>query len=179
MPSYTILVCYTDKFKRTGTARLRVKATDPTAARRKAVQELEEFSKYSSRPDGRAFEFDTIQVVEQADPRREEGLLITRNNIHSGVEVWEFKGTIDANTNRQFEELIEEAVREGTHRIVLDFKGVEYINSSGIGTIVSTSSEINIRIANLPQKIAEVFLVIGLDQLLAIFFTVDEALKDF
>jgi len=179
VPYFVILVKYVDSLKRRGTARLKVKAPDPGAARRKAVTELKEIEKFSRGHNKRSFDFSTIQVVRKAAPQRREGLLISRNNVKPGLEVWELRGTIDANTNRQFEDLMEEARMEGTGTIVLDCRGLDYINSTGIGTIVAAHSEMDMRLADIPQKILEIFMVVGLDSLLNIYYSVEEALEDF
>jgi anti-sigma B factor antagonist len=178
VPNYVILVSYKDSYNRTGTARLKLKAATPQEAVTRARRELSEIEKFSRRKNIRSFDLDSIQVVQQANPTVEEGLLISRNNIFSGVEVWELKGTIDAHTNKQFEDLIEEAAREGVKCIVFDFKGLAYINSTGIGTIISASADTSIKIADMPQKIMEVFTVVGLDELLDTYYSVEEALAD-
>ena len=179
MPHFVVLVNYRDIYNRKGTARLKIKAPDALSAAEKAKKELAEIEKFSTRKNIRKFNLNSIQVVQQADPRKQEGLLISRNNIRPGLEVWELKGTIDANTNKQFDDLLREAIMEGTDKIVFDCRGLDYINSTGIGSIVGVNSEIEIKLANLPHKIAEIFIVVGLDQLLRIFHSVEEALQDF
>jgi anti-anti-sigma factor len=179
MPKFIILVKYTDSLNRKGTARLQVKASDSESARKKAAIELAEIEKFSKRKEARTFDLGSIQVVTQRTPQKQEGLLISRNNVRAGVEVWELRGTIDASTNKQFDDLVAEAKMEGTNKIVFDFRGIEYINSSGIGTIVSANSEMSVKLANLPQKILEIFSIVGLDSLLDIYYTVEEALEDF
>ncbi len=177
MPNYIILVNYKDTYNRTGTARLKIKATNPQDAVRRANKELTEIEKFSTRRNIRSFDLGSIQVVQQANPTSEEGLLISRNAVKPKLEVWELKGTIDAYTNKQFEDLIDEARREGTESIIFDFSGLSYINSTGIGTIIGLVNELKIKLANIPQKIAEVFAVVGLDEMLDIYYSVDEALN--
>ena len=179
MPCFVVLVKYTDAYHRTGTARLKVKAPDSRKARQKAEKELKEIEKFSPRKNIRSFDLKSIQVVQKAQPLKREGLLISRNNIKTGLEVWELRGTIDASTNKQFEDLLDEARIEGTGKIILDCRGLEYINSTGIGTIVAAHSEMKLKLANVPQKITEILVVVGLDSLLKLYYSVEEALEDF
>lgn len=179
MPRYIVLVQYTDSYNRTGTARLKLKASDPGRARKKAEKELKEIESFSTRKNLRRFDLKSIQIIEQADSQKVEGLLISRSNVKTDLEVWEIKGTIDSHTNRQFDDLLEEAQMEGTKKIVLNCRGLEYINSTGIGSIVGAHSQIELKLAELPQKITEILMMVGLDELLNIYYSVEEALEDF
>lgn len=179
MPRYIVIVKYTDSYNRTGTARLKVKASDPGRARKKAEKELKEIEKFSTSRNFRKFDLKSIQIVQQSDPQRVEGLLISRSNFKTDLEVWEIRGAIDSNTNKQFDDLLEEAQMEGTKKIVINCKGLEYINSTGIGSIVNAHSQMELKLAEVPQKITEILMVVGLDELLKIYYSVEEALEDF
>lgn len=178
MPHFVVIVKYSDSYNRKGTARLRVKAPNPEKARLKAEKELTEIENFSSERNKRCFDLRSIQIVKRSQPSKREGLLISRNNLKPGLELWELKGTIDANTNKQFEDLVDEARMEGTKKIVFDLTGLEYINSTGIGTLVAAHSEMEIKLANVPQKITEILMVVGLDSLLKMYYSVEEALED-
>ena len=59
---------------------------------------------------------------------------ITKNPEADWLEL-RITGRIDATWADHLGSVIESAVREGSHRIVLNFAGVDYISSLGIGVV--------------------------------------------
>ena len=60
---------------------------------------------------------------------------------HPGPESLELRltGRIDASWAEQLGSTIDNAVREGAHRVVLNFAGVKYISSLGIRVVFSNT----------------------------------------
>jgi anti-anti-sigma factor len=81
-------------------------------------------------------------------------------------------GRIDATWGEHLGATIENAVRAGAHRIVLNFAGVDYISSLGIGVLFSQyrllkSVNGNLAISNPNKLCRTIFTTVGLTGLLA------------
>lgn len=70
---------------------------------------------------------------------------------------------------------IRRLIQEGKEKVILNFAGVKYIDSSGVGELVSSSVALNrvsgqLKLLNLPEKVEE---VMALSSLLSIFEVYD------
>ncbi|MDD2718022.1 MAG: STAS domain-containing protein [Candidatus Wallbacteria bacterium] len=84
------------------------------------------------------------------------------------------------------ENLLKQAVEEILHQkmkknIIMNFRDLTYINSSGIGLLVKILREVNgaggeLRLCSLQPAILEVFKITNLNQVFKIFSTEEEAL---
>lgn len=68
-------------------------------------------------------------------------------------------------------ETVRRLIQEGKEKIILNLAGVKYIDSSGVGELVSSSVALNraggqLKLLNLPEKVEE---VMALSSLLSIF----------
>jgi anti-sigma B factor antagonist len=71
---------------------------------------------------------------------------------------------------------IRRLIQEGKEKVILNFAGVKYIDSSGVGELVSSSVALNrvsghLRLLNLPRKVEE---VMALSSILSIFEVYDD-----
>jgi len=76
-------------------------------------------------------------------------------------------GRITSDTSAKLENTLRDLIRE-SKRIVLDLTGVEYIDSSGLGTLVSIymharRANCDLEIANPKQRIRDLFSLTRLD----------------
>lgn len=79
----------------------------------------------------------------------------------------------------QLRETIRRLIREGKEKIILNLAGVKYIDSSGVGELVSSSVALNragghLKLLNLPEKVEE---VMALSSLLSIFEVYEDESK--
>ncbi len=80
-------------------------------------------------------------------------------------------GDIDHHTSQNIRATIDEAVQEKHPKILnLDFKNVDFMDSSGIGLIMGRYKKMNsvggkLLVVNVPRYIARVIRLSGLDQL--------------
>ena len=76
----------------------------------------------------------------------------------------------------QLRDNIRRLIQEGKGKVILNFAGVKYIDSSGVGELVSGSVALNrvsghLRLLNLPRKVEE---VMALSSVLSIFEVYDD-----
>ena len=99
----------------------------------------------------------------------------------SPVTIIELSGQLDAHTATEFERFLERIVRDdGKRRLVLDFHGLEYISSAGLGVLMGLIEEVraiggDMKLAALPEKIFHVLDLLGFPIVFQIFPTVKEA----
>jgi len=84
----------------------------------------------------------------------------------------------------QLRDLIKEIVDEGTYRLVFDMTGTNYIDSTGLGAIVSRiafvrSHQGDIRLAIKSDFIKELLDITNLNKILKCFDTVEDAVNSF
>lgn len=95
------------------------------------------------------------------------------------VTVLKIRGFMDVNAAPLFERELENLMRQGRHRILVDLTEVSYISSAGIGIFVGMLSQArsqpggDIKVFGASPKIFKVFQAIGLDVMMD--FLSDEA----
>lgn len=101
------------------------------------------------------------------------------------VTVVEIKGkmTIGAG-DVQFREEVKALVDRGQKKLVLDLQGLKYMDSSGVGELVSTYTTVTNRggqlhLCNLSGKILDLLQITQLLQVFDTYATADEAIKSF
>ena len=85
--------------------------------------------------------------------------------------------------SREFREALEPHVDENT-KIVLDLAPVEFVDSSGLGAILSilrkvSTGEGDLRVCGANSQVHSLFEMVRLDRILQIFPTRDEAVASF
>jgi anti-sigma B factor antagonist len=79
----------------------------------------------------------------------------------------------------QLRDTIRRLIQEGKEKIILNLAGVKYIDSSGVGELVSGSVALNrvggqLKLLNMPRKVEE---VMALSSLLSIFEVYEDESK--
>ena len=95
-------------------------------------------------------------------------------------EVIVIVGEVDASSSIELDSAISEAISGGTKKLLIDCTSLDYISSAGLGVFMSyieefKKNDINLVIFGLNDKVANVFEILGLDQLLKIEETKTEA----
>jgi anti-sigma B factor antagonist len=106
-------------------------------------------------------------------------VMITRK-FEEGIEVIEIKGEVDASSSIELDNAMNEALKSGHSRIMIDCTKLEYISSAGLGVFMSYLEEIkkkntSLVIYGLHPKVSHVFEILGLNQLFEIRDTRQEA----
>jgi anti-sigma B factor antagonist len=97
-----------------------------------------------------------------------------------GYDIMKVVGEVDASSSIALDQSIEEQVKEGPRDLLIDCTQLDYISSAGFGVFMSyieefKANEKKLVIYGLSQKVANVFAILGLDQLLTIKPTAEEA----
>lgn len=108
-----------------------------------------------------------------------------KETIDGDVVVLALKGNLmgDPETT-EFRDKIKSLVRDGFLKIVLDVSKVKWINSSGLGALISALATVNnaggdLRIANVTEKINSLFMITQLIKVFKSFETIDRAVASF
>lgn len=105
-------------------------------------------------------------------------------DISSAVDndyyVIKIKGDVDASSSIFLDEAIDEAVKKGHKKIIVDGQELNYISSAGLGVFMShiqdfETNNINLVIFGLKEKVQNVFQILGLDQLIQIVESQNQA----
>jgi anti-sigma B factor antagonist len=103
---------------------------------------------------------------------------------HGGVTVVQVDGQLIVGNRHELKELIQGALDSGERKLLVDFSRTGYIDSSGLGALVSVSKRIReaggeLRLAGLNDDLRSLFELTKLDTLFTISETPEQALATF
>ena len=101
-----------------------------------------------------------------------------------GVVVVEVDGQLIVGNRQELKQTVLDALEEGDKKFLIDFSKTGYIDSSGLGVLVSLSKKIrdeggDLRLAGLNDDLKTLFELTKLDTLFAITDSASEALAAF
>jgi anti-anti-sigma factor len=102
----------------------------------------------------------------------------------NGVAVVQPTGRIDSHTARAFKERIGEAIDFGFRWLVIDFSGVTFLDSTGLGALITSlkrAQELggNLRLAQVPHSVRMMIELTSLQSYLPRYASVDDALASY
>ena len=108
----------------------------------------------------------------------------TQTKDQSGVAVLQVEGQLIVGNRQELKDLVQAALDRGERRLLIDFSRTGYIDSSGLGALVSVSKKVRedggqLRLAGLNEDLRSLFELTKLDTLFAIADTRDQALAAF
>jgi len=90
-------------------------------------------------------------------------------------------GRLDANIAPELKQVVGEVIDNGTHRIMLDLQSVQFMDSSGLGAVISsfklTGQKGEFVICNMNEAVKEIFTLTHMDRLFEIYPNVDEGFQ--
>lgn len=106
------------------------------------------------------------------------------DNVQSDVLICNVEGEINIDTSPQLRRTFGEYINKNNKKIVVDFTGVSYIDSSGIATFIELFQRLKkiegkFRICAMSPKVKSVFEVTKVLKLFEVFDSKEEALKGF
>jgi anti-sigma B factor antagonist len=108
----------------------------------------------------------------------------TVSSAPNGVKTVKVDGQLIVANRNELKEKVLELIEAGDLKFVFDFAATGYIDSSGLGVLVSVSKKIReaggaLRLAGLNEDLEMLFELTKLDTLFKICDTTDEALGSF
>jgi anti-sigma B factor antagonist len=107
-----------------------------------------------------------------------------RKDEDKAVVVLGVDGQLIVGNRHELKQKVLDALEQGERKFLIDFTSTGYIDSSGLGVLVSLSKKIRevggeLRLAGLNEDLRTLFELTKLDSLFAIADTADEALAAF
>lgn len=102
------------------------------------------------------------------------------NKHEEDIRIIQVLGEVDASSSIQLDNEINAFLESGEKKILIDCEGLNYISSAGLGVFMSYIQEfenqgVKIAIFGLSEKVRNVFQILGLDQLMRIEKTKEQA----
>ena len=102
----------------------------------------------------------------------------------SGVAIVAIDGQLIVGNRQELKDMVQAALDRGDRRLLIDFSRTGYIDSSGLGALVSLSKRVRelggeLRLSGLNEDLRSLFELTKLDTLFAIADTPEQALANF
>lgn len=106
--------------------------------------------------------------------------IVLDSRPEGGWTVIDVKGEVDVYTAPKLREKLVDLVSQGSHQIVVNLEGVEFLDSTGLGVLVGglkrvKSHDGTLALVCTKAKILKVFSITGLSKVFPIYETVQEA----
>lgn len=103
-----------------------------------------------------------------------------RTTSEEGYTLMKVSGEVDASSSIELDQAIDQVIGNGPQHLIVDCSELNYISSAGLGVFMSYIEEFKkhdaaLVIFGLSAKVKNVFEILGLDQLLTIRETEEEA----
>jgi len=101
-----------------------------------------------------------------------------------GVAICCISGEVTIDTAPELKKTFKKIIDNKTRKVLLDFRGVDYIDSSGLASLIDFSRNLKVIqgmvfMSELSPKVSSIFSITKLDKVFRIFDTEEEALKSF
>lgn len=110
--------------------------------------------------------------------------MLTSERLENNVLVMTMEGRLDASTASGFKSRMKALVESGQTRFVVDFSELRFLDSSGLGVLVSTlrlagQASGDVKIARLKPEVKSLFALTRLNKVFDIHETVESAVAAF
>lgn len=108
---------------------------------------------------------------------------VARTALDSGITVFSLSGNMTVGSQlQQFEASVRELAKSKQNRIAIDMSRISYLDSSAIGSLVACHGAARdaggqLRLAGVAPRVATIFKMTGVDKLLTIDPTKDDAVS--
>lgn len=98
-----------------------------------------------------------------------------------GAAVFAVNGELDIYTAPEFKERLASLIEGGTHQLILDLEGLEFLDSTGLGALLGALKKIRshdgyIDIVCTQRRILRIFKITSLDKVFGIYDSASDAL---
>jgi len=99
-----------------------------------------------------------------------------------GILILEIQGDLDASSAIYLDDAIKQATTNGQNHILIDCSRMNYISSAGLGVFISHIEDFKERkgkfvFCNMQENVYSVFHILGLDKIMSISKSKEEAKK--
>jgi anti-sigma B factor antagonist len=99
---------------------------------------------------------------------------------HNGLRVVELEGEIDLARSPELRQVLDVHAKEKTPALALDFRGVNFIDSSGLATLIEYCRHAQefggkYAIFGLTERVRIVFEIVRLNEILPLYDTIEQA----
>jgi anti-sigma B factor antagonist len=109
----------------------------------------------------------------------------SRTEVNGKIGIIEIKGALvgDSDTDR-FREVVADFIEQGNRSLVVDLQKVNYLNSSGLGALISTHTTYGknggaVKLSGLSNNVQNLLIMTKLIDVFEVYDTVDEAIDNF
>ena len=111
-------------------------------------------------------------------------LEVETRQVENGVTVVAATGRLDVAGAPALKDAISEAVKNGPPRVVIDMGGISFVDSTGLGSVISALKQVlgsqgELRLAAPNQQARVVLELTTLDRVFPYYATVEDALTGF
>lgn len=101
----------------------------------------------------------------------------------AGWTIVSIYGELDVATAPTLRERLIALVGEGSHKLILDLEGVDFLDSTGLGTIISALKRVrthggDMRLVSTQPRIKRLFDITGLDKAVPLLPSIDAAIAE-
>ncbi|MCP4575048.1 MAG: STAS domain-containing protein [Deltaproteobacteria bacterium] len=100
------------------------------------------------------------------------------------MDVLVLTGRLEASSAKELKGRVDALVKEKRVKLIVDMAGVDFIDSSGLGSLVSSLRAVNeqkgdIKVVSLQKQVRSIFELTRLHRIFGIFDDVEAAIKSF
>ena len=107
-----------------------------------------------------------------------------REERSQDICIYNLEGEININTSGELRKAFDNIIKNNDKKVLIDFKDVSYIDSSGLATLIEMLQRLkriggNLRLTSLNERVKNIFEITKLYKLFDIFDARQDALKEF
>ena len=105
-------------------------------------------------------------------------------NVQGNVLIVTMMGELDHHSAEEVRNKIDDRLdREGIIKLVLNFSGVRFMDSSGIGVVIGRYKKLSLKhgivyVSNITESVKRVFEISGMFKIIKLYDTVEEAVSN-
>lgn len=102
----------------------------------------------------------------------------------NSIPIIEVIGEVDLYNSKDLKDLIDKLIQQGKYKIVINLKGVPFMDSSGIGTIVTSMYKLqkyegNLKVASIHGSVAKVFKMTNINSSIEVYGNEEDAVNSY
>lgn len=126
----------------------------------------------------------SLLAINQNHTGKEQVMALKVEHLENGVTIIAVDGRLDAFQAKEFKNLVTDLVDDNRNRIIIDMASVDFVDSSGLGSLVGALKLVNnrggdIKIVSPRPEVRTIFELTRLHRIFDMFDTMDIALKQF